>query len=82
MEDSASLHTALVLAASHWISIGGMASLVAPAYYYHKSEGIRIINERLADAARATHDTTLGAIASLAIDEVGISIPKWKNCEA
>ncbi|KAH8807863.1 hypothetical protein F5884DRAFT_881403 [Xylogone sp. PMI_703] len=61
MQDPAMLSSALVLSASHWVLIGGMRTLIAPTYYHHKAEAIRIINERLTDSRQAICDSTLSS---------------------
>jgi hypothetical protein len=70
--NAAILNTALVLSASHWILLGGSNDEVVSAYYHHKVEAIRTINEGLADKRSAVSDNILAAIAMLAIAEVGI----------
>jgi hypothetical protein len=64
------LNAALVLSASHWILIGGSKAEVVLAYYHHKVEAIRTINEGLADKKSAISDSIIAAIAMLAIAEV------------
>lgn len=43
---------------------------MAVAYYHHKGEAIRIVNEYLLDKRSATSDSSLATIAILAISEV------------
>jgi len=63
----------LVLAASSWIRCcEEMRATIEPTLYQHKTEAIRIVNERLGDRTAATSDSTVGAIACLAIWEVGV----------
>lgn len=68
--NTALLNATLVLGASHWILLGGSKTEVAPAYYHHKVEAIKTINEGLADKSSAISDNILAAIAILAIAEV------------
>ena len=71
--DAALLHGALVLAASNWMKLcGGQRAFIEPTFYQHKTEAIRIINERMGDSSVATSDATVGAIACLVILEVGV----------
>jgi hypothetical protein len=58
----------------NWILNGGSQAEVAPAYYHHKVEAIRTINEGLADKRSAVSDSILAAIAILAIAEVNIPL--------
>jgi hypothetical protein len=74
LANTAILNASFVLAASHWILIGGSQAEVAPAYYHNKVEAIRTINERLADKRSAVSDSILAAIAILAIAEVSIPL--------
>ena len=64
------MHTAILLAANHWVLLGGSPSAVSAAFYHHKFETIRIINERLGDPARAGLVGTVGAVAAMALAEV------------
>jgi hypothetical protein len=50
--------------------LGGSRTEVGPAYYHHKVEAIKAINEGLADKGSAISDEILAAIAILAIVEV------------
>lgn len=68
--ETAILNAALVLGASHWMLLGGSRTDVGPAYYHHKVEAIKAINEGLADKRSAVSDRILAAIAILAIVEV------------
>lgn len=67
---TAVLNAALVLSASHWMLLGGSRTEVGPAYYHHKVEAIKAINEGLVDKSSAVSDKILAAIAILAIVEV------------
>lgn len=65
------MHGMLLLAANSWTKLGeGRTALMEPTLYHHKTEAIRIINERLGDTDLATSDGTVGATASLVILEV------------
>jgi hypothetical protein len=65
------MHGMLVLAANSWMKLGeGRTALMEATLYQHKTEAIRIINERLGDIKLATSDGTVGAAASLVILEV------------
>jgi hypothetical protein len=66
------MHTAILLAANHWVILGGNPATVASALYHHKVEAIRIINERLGDAARAGLVGTIGAVAAMTLAEVSM----------
>lgn len=68
--DTVLMHTAIVLATNHWVRLGGNPNTVSSALYHHKIEAIRIINERLADPAKATLDGTIGAVAAMTLSEV------------
>jgi hypothetical protein len=68
--DTVLMHTAILLAANHWVRQGGNPNTVSSALYHHKIEAIRIINERLADPAKATLDGTVGAVAAMTLSEV------------
>jgi hypothetical protein len=68
--DQAMVHTGLLLAASHWIKSGGDRNLIYNAFYHHKIEAIRLVNEGLGDQQRAISDGIVGAVACLAILEV------------
>ena len=64
------MHTAIILAANHWVRLGGNPNTFTTALYHHKVEAIRIINERLGDPAKATLDGTVGAVAAMTLAEV------------
>lgn len=68
------MNAALVLAASHWMTIGGSKTDVISAYYHHKVEAIHIINKTLVDKESAICDSNLAAIALLAIADVSTSL--------
>jgi hypothetical protein len=71
--DAALLHGTLVLAANSWARVcGGERAQLEPILYQHKTEAIRIVNERLGERIFATTDGTVGAIACLTIFEVGV----------
>lgn len=66
------MHTAILLAANHWVLLGGNPATVSSAFYHHKLEAIRIINERLGDPAGAGLVGTVGAVAAMTLAEVSI----------
>jgi hypothetical protein len=70
--DQALMHTSILLAANHWVLLGGNPATVASALYHHKVEAIRIINERLDDPVRAGLVGTVGAVAAMTLSEVCI----------
>jgi hypothetical protein len=66
------MHGVLVLAASSWMKCcEDMRAVMEPTFFQHKTEAIRIVNQRLGDRSLATSDGTVGAIACLVILEVG-----------
>jgi hypothetical protein len=71
--DTVLMHTAIILAANHWVRLGGNPDTVTLALYHHKVEAIRIINERLGDPTKATLDGTVGAVAAMTLAEVRCS---------
>jgi len=73
ISDHALLNGVLVLSASSLIKCRQeLRAAVEPTLYQHKTEAIRIVNERLGDRIVATSDGTMGAITCLAILEVGV----------
>lgn len=66
------LNTALVLAASHLMLLGGSQPDLNSVYFYHKAEAIRIINNYLADPSFINDDTIAG-VALLTVVEVSTS---------
>jgi hypothetical protein len=70
ISDAVLLHASLVLAASHWVVLGGPRARVASSFYHHKVAALRIINERLDNPEEALLDSTIGAVACLSILEV------------
>lgn len=76
--DQALMHTSILLAANHWIVVGGNPATVASAFFHHKLEAIRIINERLDDPARAGLVGTIGAVAAMTLSEVSMSLRSRK----
>jgi hypothetical protein len=80
--DAALLHGSLVLAASNWMKLcSDQRAFIEPTFYQHKTEVLRIINERLGDRSVATSDATVGAVACLVISEVGVHgcAPRFKR---
>lgn len=73
------MHTAILLAANHWVLLGGNPVTVSSAFYHHKLEAIRIINERLGDPARVGLVGTIGAVAAMTLVEVSI-IAEFVEC--
>lgn len=73
MSDAALLHATLVLAAKHWIFLGGSRRLIESTLYQHKTETIRLVNERLADPVAAISDGTVGAVSILIFVEVSLT---------
>lgn len=71
--DQALMHASILLAANHWVLLGGNPATVSSALYYHKVEAIRIINERLDDPVRAGLVGTIGAVAAMTLSEVSIA---------
>ncbi len=74
MADDGLINATLVISASHYALITGKRNDVLPAYYHHKTEAIRIINEKLSDSELMYGDNTLSAIASLTISEVSFAL--------
>jgi hypothetical protein len=70
ISDAALLHAALVVSASHLMSLGGLSGISSPTMYFHKIEAIKIVNERMSDPKGAVQDATMGAVACLTILEV------------
>lgn len=68
--EPALMHSAIILSAKHFVSLGGSESAILPAFYHHKLQAVQLINSRLGDSTMATTDGTLGAVASLTILEV------------
>ncbi|PMD43504.1 hypothetical protein L207DRAFT_299209 [Hyaloscypha variabilis F] len=70
ISDTALMHGVLVLAASSWMKCcEDMRAVMEPTFFQHKTEAIRIVNQRLGDRSLATSDGTVGAIACLVILE-------------
>lgn len=63
------LNASLVLAASHLMLIAGPDSDLKSAYFYHKMEAIRIVNECLGNYSLMTEDT-IAVVALLTVIEV------------
>ncbi|KAE9374620.1 hypothetical protein N431DRAFT_543892 [Stipitochalara longipes BDJ] len=74
--DTALMHGALVLAAHSWMKCyEDLRAIMEPTFYRHKTEAIRMVNERLGDRGVATNDGTVGAIACLVILEALAGTP-------
>jgi hypothetical protein len=74
LSDPALLHGCIMLAANHWVLLGGDLARVASAFYSHKIGALRLINERLGSIDTAKRDGTVGSIACLVLAEVGKSL--------
>lgn len=70
ISDGALLNATLVLAAKHWSALGGSKRRIESTLYHHKTEAIRLVNERLADPVSAVADGTVGAVGILVFVEV------------
>lgn len=75
VSDPVLTHVCLLLGASHFVFMGGSSDMVATAFYHHKVQAIRLVNERLGDPSMALLDGTVGAVACLTILEVGFWSP-------
>lgn len=77
--DPALMHGALVLSANSRANLcRDEKAHLEPILYQHKTETIRLVNERLGNRRVATSDGTVGAIACLVILEV---CPHWSILE-
>lgn len=63
------MHAVIILAANEQVKMCGNATNVF-SRAYHKVEAIRMINERLGVPEMATLDSTVGAVAMMALAEV------------
>ena len=70
VSDEGLTHCAILLAADHFMLLGGSRTIAMSVFYQHKVEAIRIVNERLSDPELATADGTVGTVACLTIAEV------------
>jgi hypothetical protein len=68
--DPALLHGAILLAANHWVVIGGLRNQIAASFYYHKVEMIKLLRERIIVQTEAPSESTISAIAILILVEV------------
>lgn len=69
LNDPALFHTTLFISASHITAMRKVAIL--PAFFKHRGEVIRIVNDRLRkDEAAAATDGTIGAVAGLMVTDV------------
>jgi hypothetical protein len=68
--DPALLHGAIMLAANHWVIIGGLWNQIAVSFYYHKVEMIKLLRERMMVQSEAPSESTISAIAILILVEV------------
>ena len=68
--DPALLHGAIVLAANHWATIGGLWNQIASSFYYHKVEMIKLLTGRMVVQNEAPSESTISAIAILILVEV------------
>ncbi|KAK9235103.1 hypothetical protein V1525DRAFT_435000 [Lipomyces kononenkoae] len=69
LHNPAGLNASLVLAASHFMRLGGQRPDIQSAYYHHKVEAIRIINGALVDRTTAMSDEIISAVACLTISD-------------
>ncbi|KAK9351087.1 hypothetical protein V1523DRAFT_428381 [Lipomyces doorenjongii] len=69
LRDQALLHGAIMLAASHWATIGGPWDQIAASFYYHKVETIKLLKERMMVQTEALGESTIAAIAILILVE-------------
>lgn len=69
--DPALLHGAIMLAANHWNTIGGLWSEISVSFYHHKVETIKLLKERMLLQNEAPTESTVAAIAILILVEVG-----------
>ena len=77
--DRALMHGALLLSANSRANLcRSEKTHLEPILYQHKTETIRLVNERLGNRRAATSDGTVGAIACLVILEV---CPYWSRLE-
>ncbi|KAG4430188.1 hypothetical protein IFR05_014330 [Cadophora sp. M221] len=74
VSDPGILHAALVLAAEHWILLGGQKSAIENTLNNHKMEAIRIVNDNLGNPATAICDSTClhGSVETAAIHFKGL----------
>ena len=64
------MNTSILLAANHWVLLGGNLAIVSSALHYRKFEATRFINERLDDPVRAGLVGTIRAVTVMALSEV------------
>jgi hypothetical protein len=64
------MNCAILLAADHFMLLGGNRAIAESAFYYHKLEAIRIVNKRLGNPQMATAEATVGTVACLTLTEV------------
>lgn len=70
VSDEGLIHCAILLAADHFMLLGGNRTIAMSVFYQHKVEAIRIVNSRLGNPELATADGTVGTVACLTIAEV------------
>lgn len=70
VSDPALIHGAIMLAATHWTTIGGLWSEIAASFYYHKVETIKLLRERVTVQHEAPSESTIAATAILILVEV------------
>jgi hypothetical protein len=68
--DEGLLNSAILLAADHFMLLGGNRAIAESTFYHHKLEAIRIIKKRLGNPQMATAEATVLTVASLTLAEV------------
>jgi hypothetical protein len=79
LTDEGLMNCAILLAADHFMLLGGNRVIAEPAFYHHKLEAIRIVNERLGNPQMATSEATVGMVACLTLTEVFQSLDAPTN---
>ncbi|RFU25548.1 hypothetical protein B7463_g10791, partial [Scytalidium lignicola] len=69
LSDPVLAHGAIMLAANHWVTIGGLWNQIAASFYYHKVETIKLLRERMMVQNEAMSESTISAIATLILVE-------------
>ena len=68
--DEGFMNCMIVLAADHFMLLGGNRAISKTVYYHHKLEAIRIVKERLGNLQMATAEATMATVACLILAEV------------
>lgn len=71
LTDPALLHSILFCSYQFWAKMNGQKE--RPSAINHLTQTIRILNERLQDPLQKISDSTIAAVALLALTEVGAS---------